>query len=151
MKIYFDTCCLCRLDDSPTHARIRLEAQAVETILQRCLMKQWFWFGSEVLAFEVKNIAIQSKLLQAQSRLNHIYQNVIVNKNEISRAKYLESLGFKRMDALHIACAESINVDVFLTTDDKLIRIAKRCSSELSIHIDNPHEWLQEMNKNDRR
>ena len=148
-KIYLDTCCLSRLDDDVTHARIQQEATAIETILNHCYTEQWLWIGSEILAVEVNNTQNRSKRLQAQSRLNHVHQNVFFTLGEISRAKHLESLGFKRADALHIACAESINVDVFLTTDDRLIRLAKRLGSELAIRVDNPHEWLQEIIKNE--
>ena len=94
------------------------------------------------MALEVNNIQDQGKRLQAQSRLSYVYQNVFLNLGVTSRARYLESLGFKRADALHLACAESSNVDIFLTTDDRLIRLAKRLGSELSIPVDNPHEWL---------
>ena len=148
-KIYLDTCCLSRLDDNPTHDRIQLEAKAVETILDYCSIGQWLWIGSEVLAFEVNNTQNQSKRLQVQSRLSYVHQNVFLTLRETSRAKYLESLGFKRADALHLACAESINADVFLTTDNRLIRLAKRLGSELAIHVNNPHEWLQEIIRNE--
>ena len=149
LKIYLDTCCLSRLDDDATHTRIQREAAAIETILNYCYRGQWLWIGSEILTLEVNNTQNQSKRFQAQSRLSYVYQNVFFTLWETSRAKYLESLGFKQADALHLACAESSNVDVFLTTDDRLIRLAKRLGFELSIRVDNPHEWLQEMSKNE--
>jgi predicted nucleic acid-binding protein len=74
-----------------------------------------------------------------------VHQNVLLNLEETSRAKHLESLGFKRADALHLACAESINADIFLTTDDRLIKSAKRLSSQLHVGVENPYQWLQEM------
>lgn len=149
-KIYLDTCCLSRLDDNPTHDRIQLEANAVKTILNYFLIEQWLWIGSEVLTLEINNTQDQSKRLQAQSRLSYVHQNVFLSLRETSRAKHLESLGFKRMDALHLACAESSNVDVFLTTDDRLIRLAKRFGSEISIRVNNPYEWLQEMIRDEK-
>lgn len=146
LKIYFDTCCLSRLNDNPTHAQIQQEAAAVETILDYCSMGQWFWIGSEVLVFEVNNTQNQSKRLQIQSRLNYVRQNVLVNfLMEILRARHLESLGFKQADALHLACAESSNVDVFLTTDNGILRRAERFSSQIQVSVENPYEWLQEI------
>ena len=144
-KIYLDTCCLSRLDDDPTHTRIQREATAVETILNYCYIGQCIWIGSEILTFEVNNTENQSKRLQVQSRLSHVHQNVLLNLEETSRAKHLESLGFKRAGALHLACAESINADIFLTTDDRLIKRAKRLSSQLHVGVENPYQWLQEM------
>lgn len=145
LKIYLDTCCLSRLNDNPTHAQIQQEAAAVETILDYCSIGQWFWIGSEVLVFEVNNTQDQSKRLQIQSRLTYVRQSVLVNLGEILRGKYLESFGFKQADALHLACAESSKVDVFLTTDNGILRRARRFSSQLQVSVENPYEWLQEI------
>lgn len=54
----------------------------------------------------------------------------------------LRSLGLGDMDALHLACAESGKADVFLTTDDKLLRRAARLAEQLHILVDNPLNWL---------
>lgn len=144
-KIYLDTCCLSRLHDIATDLRIQREVAAVEMILDYCSTGQWLWIGSEILVFEVNNTQNQSKHLQTQSRLTYVRQSVLVNLAEILRGKYLESLGFKQADALHLACAESSKVDVFLTTDNGILRRAKRFSSQLHVSVENPYEWLQEM------
>lgn len=145
MKIYLDTCCLSRLDDIATSVRIQREAEAVETILNYCSTRQWFWFGSEVLVLEVDNTPNLSKRFNVKLRLNHLYQTVIVGSIENSRGLQLEILGFKWFDALHLACAESANVDVFLTTDDGILKRAERFSSQLHVRVANPYEWLQEI------
>ena len=145
MKIYLDTCCLSRLDDIATSVRIQREAEAVETILNYCSTRQWLWFGSEVLVLEVDNTPNLSKRFNVKLRLNHLYQTVIVGSIENSRGLQLEILGFKWFDALHLACAESANVDVFLTTDDGILKRAERFSSQLHVRVANPYEWLQEI------
>jgi predicted nucleic acid-binding protein len=58
-------------------------------------------------------------------------------------------LGFKELDALHIACAESGDSDIFLTTDDDLLRRAKRNSVQLCVRVENPYTWLQEIGQNE--
>ena len=68
---------------------------------------------------------------------------VSIDTKEKSRGKQLEVLGFKDRDALHIACAESGKADVFLTTDDDVVRKAKHISSQLRVPVDNPDPWLQ--------
>ena len=68
---------------------------------------------------------------------------VSVGVSEIFRGKQLEALGFKEYDALHIACAETAKADVFLTTDDAVIRRAKRLRSQLRVRVENPDTWLQ--------
>ena len=56
-----------------------------------------------------------------------------------------------RHDALHLACTEHCNADVFLTTDDKLLRLSRECSSMLKIKVDNPLMWLKEVIENEYR
>jgi hypothetical protein len=46
------------------------------------------------------------------------------------------------MDALHIACAESCRVDVLLTTDDKMVRLAGLLTDKLPVEVENPLQWL---------
>ncbi len=49
------------------------------------------------------------------------------------------------MDAIHLACAESAEVDVFLTTDDRLLKKAKRIGKILKVRVANPVHWLMEV------
>ena len=45
-------------------------------------------------------------------------------------------------DSFHIACAEAAQVDVLLTTDDRLLRRTRRCQDRIQIIVDNPVTWL---------
>jgi len=72
-------------------------------------------------------------------------QIISIGTTETLRGKHLESLGFKPFDALHLACAESGNADLFLTTDDRILRKAASVSSQLRIRVENPYTWLQEV------
>ncbi len=48
-------------------------------------------------------------------------------------------------DAVHLATAERLACDLFLTTDDKLIKRASRTiTPPLKIRVINPLTWLQE-------
>ena len=60
MKIYMDVCCLCRPFDDRTQDRIRIESEAVLTILSRC-SEDWILVGSEAIDFEVSSILIERK------------------------------------------------------------------------------------------
>ncbi len=71
--------------------------------------------------------------------------NINITENETKRANELENFGFKSFDAMHVACSESANVDVFLTTDDKLLKTAEREKDKLNIKISNPLSWLTEI------
>ena len=35
--------------------------------------------------------------------------------------------------------------DVYLSTDDRLLKLAKRMSKRLKIRVENPLEWVEEM------
>jgi len=59
----------------------------------------------------------------------------------------LEAWGFSAFDALHLACAESGEVDVFLTTDDRLLRKAGTYAKQLRVRVENPLTWLREVSK----
>ena len=79
--------------------------------------------------------------------INYAHQTVYVSEQDVLRAQHLEFLGFKIADALHLACAEQGNADVFLTTDDKLIRKTRsnQVRSQLFFQVENPYKWLQEV------
>ena len=144
-KIYLDTCCLDRLFDPQLQERIRQETGAVNTILSRVDAGHWYWIASGTLEFEI----VQNPDLEQRANLEDIlrlaYETILVGTTEIARSDHLESLGFKRFDALHIACAESGDVDILLTTDDRMLRLAKRYQSHLRVRVENPHTWLQEI------
>ena len=79
-----------------------------------------------------------------KDRLNFAHETVLVGLEEEQRVAKLEVLGFKRFDALHIACAESGGADILLTTDDRMLRLAKRHRTQLRVRVENPYTWLQE-------
>ena len=150
-KIYLDTCCVGRSLDDQTQDRIQRETEAVETIVSYFSLDQLRWISSEVLAIEAANNPNLKKREAINDRLNFTDETVLVGTIERTRATYLESLGFKLFDALHIACAESGGADVLLTTDDKLLNRATRFRSRLHVRVENPYTWLQEVNENERQ
>ena len=85
-----------------------------------------------------------NKYSKVKTLLSLAHQIVWVSAAEIARGEQLEAFGFERLDALHLACAESGNADIFLTTDDSLLKIAKRVDLELHVRVEYPDTWLQE-------
>ncbi|MCC6986921.1 MAG: PIN domain-containing protein [Anaerolineales bacterium] len=144
-KIYLDTCCLNRPFDDQTQERIRLEAEAVLAILSRIEKGDWDWVGSDVLTDEIEQTPDTQKLSRSKLLSDFIDENVEIGEKEIKRAAELEKAGFQIFDALHLASAESANVDVFLSTDDRLLKLAKRLSDVLQIRVMNPLTWVEEM------
>jgi predicted nucleic acid-binding protein len=110
-------------------------------IVNRCEYTDWQLINSDAIAQEIQ----QTPDLDKQRKLDRILsiaKTYIVMTHQIEqRAEQLIKKGFKIFDALHIACAESGNVDIFLTTDDRLLRRA-RGDTEITVDIENPVQWL---------
>lgn len=142
MKIYLDVCCLNRPFDDQSQDRIRLEAEAVLLILTRVRNEGWVWYSSDVVIDEIEqtlDTRRRERVRQLNAHANEIYQ---ISEADIARARKLTNLGLSSMDALHLACAESCGTDIFLTTDDRLYRLAGRLSEQLHVVVENPLHWL---------
>lgn len=143
-KLYLDTCCFNRPFDAQTQTRVRREAEAVEVILEYFDIGYWQWLASSVNADEIDRITEPIKHAKVKNLLSLAHQIVWVDEAEIARGEQLEAFGFERLDALHLACAESGNADIFLTTDDSLLKTAKRVNTQLRVRVEYPDTWLQE-------
>ncbi|MEW6754666.1 MAG: PIN domain-containing protein [Candidatus Latescibacterota bacterium] len=62
---------------------------------------------------------------------------------DVVRAEELRTLGFGAVDSLHIACAERAACSVLLTTDDRLLRMARTQAPRLRVQVANPVVWLR--------
>ena len=149
MRIYLDTCCLSRIFDDQTQIRIHQETEAIQWILNRLQDGDWLWISSAVLGREVEKNPNEGQRSQIENWVTDAHQDIAVDAGEVSRGKYLESINFKKNDALHLACAESGSADVLLTTDDNLLKKAKSVQTQLNIQVDNPYEWLRKVTKNE--
>jgi len=142
-KIYLDVCCLNRPFDDQHQDRIRLESEAVVIILTYVEAQSWTLVGSEVIDFEISRIPDEEKRQKVMILSGMAKEYILVTEDIERRAIELVEYGFRPYDALHIACAEKANVDVFLTTDDKLLRKAK--SVRLAVDVKSPIEWVLEV------
>jgi predicted nucleic acid-binding protein len=70
---------------------------------------------------------------------------VVPRPRSAERAAFLQKLGVGTFDALHLASAEQGGADVFLTTDDGLLRRTGRYSDELRVRVQNPVSWYKEL------
>lgn len=145
MKIYFDVCCLNRPFDDQTQDRIHLEAEAVLAIIRRVEENAWRWISSDAVAYEISNTPNEERRERLWSLESRATDNVELTDTILQHAETIQALGFTSYDALHLAFASSINVDAFLSTDDKLLKRAKRYPEEIKITVANPLAWLQEV------
>ena len=145
MRVYFDVCCLNRPFDDQRQERVRLESEAILLLLQRANIGQIRWVSSEVVDYEVSlapDAARRGRVLAVARRAQ---ERLLVNIADGERASQLEALGFGSMDALHLSCAERAAVEVFITTDDGLLRVARRESKQLGLAVQNPIHFLLEL------
>ena len=145
--IYMDNCCFNRPFDDLSDDKVRLESEAVLTIVHHCEQGIWDCCGSDVLYDEIDRMDDPVKKDKVLNLYNFTAVNVEMNEYVIERVNKLITANIKPFDAFHIACAESANADVLLTTDKKLINASKR--TEMYVRIENPVIWLMEVLYND--
>ena len=144
-RIYLDVCCFNRPFDDQRQDRIRLEAEAVLLILGRCEVGAWQWVSSAVVEEEVNNTPSHERRSRVLNMLSGAHGTVALTDVAIACAIVLKAMGFRTYDALHLSCAEEATADVFLTTDDLVLRIATRHTAQLRVRVANPLDWLLEV------
>jgi predicted nucleic acid-binding protein len=120
IRVYLDTSAYHRSFDDQTQPKIFLETQAVVIILQMVEAKEVELISSSVLEYENSRNPHPIKQ-QAMSR----YLQLAQLRQEVSeairkRSEELEQNGLKAIDALHVACAEAVNTNYFITCDKRL-------------------------------
>lgn len=145
MRIYLDACCLGRLTDDQRQTRVREEAEAVEKILRMVREGLIAWVSSSVLNLEVSRNPDSERRRDTEALLMFATEVSIPNSATAELAKCIEGLGIAPFDALHLATADQSRADVFLTTDDDLLRRARRDRALLHIRVENPVSWLREV------
>jgi len=143
LKVYLDNCCLNRPFDDLSNDIVRLESEAILTIIDRCEKGYWDFSSSDVLFDEISRLADNVKKQKILLLCQSASLNIELTEEIIARAKELERFGVKSYDALHAASAEYGNADVFLTTDHRLINALNR--AKVKIKIENPLVWLVEV------
>ena len=94
---------------------------------------------------EVNNTPSHERRARVRSMLRGVHGTVALTDAAVTRAQALKGMGFRTYDALHLACAEEARVDVFLTTDDRVFRVATRDTEQLRVRVANPLDWLLEV------
>ena len=145
MRIYLDACCLSRLTDDQSQPRVRGEAEAVENILRRVREESVVWISSSVLSLEISRNPDPDRRRGAEALLSFAREIFIPDSRAADLARRIEKLGIAPFDALHLATADQSGADVFLTTDDNLLRRARRGRGLLRIRVQNPVSWVREV------
>jgi hypothetical protein len=145
-RIYLDVCCFNRPFDDQRPERVRMEAEAVKGILLRIRNGAWRGISSTVVDLELRRMPDARRLVEIMLMTTEMQEKVEPDEADRVRAAVLIHWGFKPLDALHVACAEKAKVDVFLSTDDVLLKAAARCSKRgLRVRVANPLQWFEEV------
>ena len=144
MRIYLDNCCYNRLFDDLEQEKINLEANAIENIFRKHINKEVEIYKSMAIDFEISKIKSDNKRRQVEDLYDAMELTEIDYSEEIKkRAIELRQYNIKDMDSLHLAFAESKDVDYFITADRLLINASKRAN--LKIKVINPIEFIMEV------
>ena len=144
-KIYLDVCCLNRPFDQQSQARIRLETEAILEIINYCQAGTWTLITSNVLEAEINQTPNQERIKNVKKILSIAKIKVSSGDWLKERASELQKLGFASYDAAHIASAERASSDIFLTTDDRLVRKSQAYAQLLKVKVSNPLQWLAQI------
>ncbi len=122
MNIYLDTSVLNRIFDDQSQPRIFLEASAMLLVIGLIEKSIISIVSSDVLEYEnFRNPYAERHIFVAKILRNaRVVQTL--NESLVKRANDIEKLGIQGIDALHLACAEKLKVDYFVTCDDKIIK-----------------------------
>ena len=122
MLIYLDTCCFNRPFDDQSQTRIRFETAAKLQLQQRVRQKKVQLVWSYLLDFENSQNPFPERVASILIWRNLAEVRIGETGAVLDRGRSLLALGIKPFDALHVACALVARSDLFVTTDDILLR-----------------------------
>jgi predicted nucleic acid-binding protein len=140
MKLYLDVCCLNRPFDDQSQTRVRLEAEAVLSILELAESDELEIVGSDIICDELSQMPDSERREKVEWLLTLASSQIAMTSAIEQRATELQKWNIAPLDALHLASAENARADYFLTTDDDLLRRARR--ADLKVKVENPAKWL---------
>ncbi|GMO61895.1 MAG: hypothetical protein Ta2A_08260 [Treponemataceae bacterium] len=124
--IYMDCCCLNRPNDDQTQDKIRIESDAIISILFKCYYGSWKLTGSDALEYEI----MKTPDLNRRNKTLDLYairkENITLNGNISGRAFEIQKYGLKSLDSLHFASAEYGKADALLTVDRDFIKFSEK-------------------------
>ena len=78
-------------------------------------------------------------------------KTVTISPSLVNRARELERLGLRGLDALHVAAAESAGRDRLVTTDDRMMQRASRAGAAVHVAILTPMRAVESLPRERKR
>lgn len=121
-----DVCALNRPFDELIDFRAKMEAQAVIFIIRRIIDGAYILCKSDIIEYELSQIPMLEKKFMVKKLVELSKETIELNERVTKKAKNIETFGIKSYDALHLAAAISGKCDCFISTDDRLLKKAKK-------------------------
>ena len=151
MRVYLNTSALNRPLDDLTSERVRVEAEAMVALLAIVEDGTVEWIGSEYLDFEVEQDPDGERVKRVRSLLALVSRRVQASAVLARRARAIERVGLRGLDALHVASAETGGVELLVTTGDRMIRRAARSGLGLHVRLVTPLQAMSLLPRSDAR
>ena len=114
MRVYFDICAIQRPLDDQTQLRVRAEAETVLGLLALCGGGTLELVASGVHVVENRKCPHPDRRAHVDNVLSLAGPYVSTGRAALARAEQYQTLGIKRLDALHLAAAVEAGVEYFL-------------------------------------
>jgi len=100
--------------------------------------------SSETLLYEVQKTPKVQRQRYVLNVLNKGKIFIPLNEDIKNRAKALNQIGIKPVDALHLSSAEAAGADYFCTCDDRFLKKAKKLKDNQTTAV-SPLELIEEI------
>lgn len=144
MRIYLDCCALQRPFDDRSQLRIRMEAEAILSIISLFESGSLELFGSEALAFELDRMNEGDRKSFCLALLEKMSKAPQIDEKTKSLANEFVGHGIRALDALHLALACIAGVDYFCTCDDQFFQKAT-CEKLGGLKVVKPLQLVEEI------
>jgi len=145
MKVYLDLCVYNRPFDDQTNEQIFIEARGFYIVIKWLEEGKIISMHSDALEYENSLTSNPDRRRRVKSYLSLAKEFVKLSEFSIKRAGEIINLGFKDMDALHIAMAEEGRAHYFVTCDDGIIDLAEKNKEKLKVNVCSILEFLEEV------
>ena len=141
MRLYLDNCCFNQPFDDQGSLTIHLETEAKLHIQMAIHAGQYTLGWSYILDYENAANPLEERRREIQKWENLADSFVAETPAILAAMKECMTAGIKALDALHIACAQALECDYFLTVDQGIL---KKATSIIGIRVMNPVEFVIE-------
>ena len=95
VRIYFDNCCLNRPYDDLTDNTVRMECEAILSIIDNCRASDWLYFSSDVLLDEILEITDSNRREKVMLLYHAAAEHIGFTESIFARAKEVEQFNIK--------------------------------------------------------